>query len=139
MWTYRHRVVWIVITTYQLRKTRCAKTTFVQSTSGGVTKELLWVSISPGLPWRVFQSTILRSSVDQHYTISIFIWSLFFIQKHTRSAVERCGQTSKAEEEAIANHLSSPGSNNKREARLGRTKKSLKLLITEERCSPLAV
>lgn len=97
------------------------------------------VSISPGLPRRVFQSTTLRSSVDQHYTISIFIWSSFFILKHTRSADKRCGQTSKAEEEAIANHLSSPGSNNKREARLGRAKKSLKLLITKERCSPLAV
>uniref|UniRef100_A0A674MKF4 Cullin-4B n=1 Tax=Takifugu rubripes TaxID=31033 RepID=A0A674MKF4_TAKRU len=44
-------------------------------------------------------------------------------------AVTRCSHTSKAEEEAIANHLSSPGSNNKRESRLVRSKKSLKLRI----------
>lgn len=89
------------------------------------------MSISPGLPRRVFQSTTLRFSVDQHYTLVFFFGHFFKIPKHTRSAVKRCGQTSKAEEEAIANHLSSPGSNNKREARLGRAKKSLE--ITDHR------
>lgn len=87
----------------------------------------------PGLPKRVFQFITLPSSVRPSLNPLLFWFHHYFfkILKHTRSAVTRCSHTSKAEEEAIANHLSSPGSNNKRESRLVRSKKSLKLRISE--------
>ena len=54
LWRYSHPVVWTVITTHQLRKTRCAKTTFVQSTSGGVTEELFMGVHFPGFTTACF-------------------------------------------------------------------------------------